>query len=193
MWLKSFPMTQGFHAVPSEAVVLLWTVASVVQVQCHWIPNTCLPGSFHQPHPCLTMHACVGTFASLCLPSPQLLKVSSLLTFSLACTIVSGSAVSEASQPADRSEIGETDPSVSSDYKMPYSLKARPETTTAMPGPWNLPELYIQTLRMSLLWSQMTFPLSKAISPSPDLSNPAPTYPSVLIPSQIQILSRHPS
>lgn len=148
------PMTQGFHAVPAEAVVLMWTVASVVLTQCHWIPNTCLPGSFHQLHSCLTMHAPVGTSASLCLPSPQLLKVSSLLTSSLACTIVSGSAVSQASQPTVHSEIREIDPSVSSDYKMPYSLKATPETMTAMPGPWNLPELCIQTLRISLLGGQ---------------------------------------
>lgn len=45
VWLKRLAMTHGFPAVPSEAVVLMWTVASVVQAQWHWIPNICIPGS----------------------------------------------------------------------------------------------------------------------------------------------------
>lgn len=175
--------------------VLLWAVASAVLAQCHWIPHTCLSGSFCQPHSCLdTRYACVGTFVSLCLPSPQLLKVSSLLTFSLACTNVSVSAVSQASQPTVCSEIRDTDSSVSSDYRIPYSLKARPETPTAVPGQGSAWAVYSNSQDVPSGCSQMMFPLSKTISPSSDLlSNPAPTHPSAHVPFQMQILSRSSS
>lgn len=48
VWLERLTMTQGFHAVPSEAVLLMWAVASVALAQGHQISNPCLPGSRFQ-------------------------------------------------------------------------------------------------------------------------------------------------
>lgn len=162
-------MAEKFHAVPSEGAVLMWTRTSVVLVQCHWIPNTCFPGSFCQSHSRLSMHVCVKTFASLCLPSLQLLKVSSLLTFSPACTNVSGSAASvlrsvKLIQVFPPSE----DAIFSQSQTRDTDCHARPVGSV-----W---AVYSNSQDVPSGWSQMMFPLSKAISPSPDLlSNPAPT------------------
>lgn len=127
-------MTQRFHTVPSEAVLLTRSVASVALVQWHQISNTCLPESHvlllnkachhktgltrkghllipflsYQPH----LH---GAFASICRPSSQLLEVSSWLTLRPACIIVSGFAASSISQPTALSELREIVPSIPSD------------------------------------------------------------------------------